>query len=144
MADSACLPASASDPAPPPDSDNAEGLSEMLMDSVTKDEWKTIEASLSYQKKAVAEMLKCACAQVRTKGELSLDDSNGKFLGDMLPEMEHFATWCYRVRPRAWWTKRAPTAYAKPSRSGARPTQADLAATGAARRSRRGPGQERL
>ena len=96
MADSACLPASASDPAPPPDSDNAEGLSEMLMDSVTKDEWKTIEASLSYQKKAVAEMLKCACAQVRTKGELSLDDSNGKFLGDMLPEMEHFATRCYR------------------------------------------------
>ena len=40
MADSACLPASASDPAPPPDSDNAEGLSEMLMDSVTKDEIK--------------------------------------------------------------------------------------------------------
>jgi hypothetical protein len=73
-----------------------------FLESVTKDEWKTIEASLSYQKKKVAEMLKAACAQVRTKGELSLDDSNGKFLGDMLPEMEQFAMWCYRehVRPK--------------------------------------------
>ena len=31
-----------------------------------------------------------------------LDESNGKFLGDMLPEMENFATWCYKehVRPK--------------------------------------------
>ena len=67
----------------------------MLLDSVTKDEWKNIEASLSYQKKNVAEMLKRACAQVRTKGEVVVDDSNGKFLGDMLPEMATFSTWCY-------------------------------------------------
>ena len=76
------------------------GTSDVLLDSVTKDEWKNIEASLSYQKKNVAEMLKRACAQVRTKGELQLDESNGKFLGDMLTEMDNFATWCYKVRPR--------------------------------------------
>jgi len=47
-------------------------------------------------------MLKRACAQVRTKGELQLDESNGKFLGDMLTEMDNFATWCYKehVRPK--------------------------------------------
>ena len=49
-------------------------------------------------KKTVAEMLKRATAQVRTKGELVQDESNGKFLGDMLSEMETFATWCYKVR----------------------------------------------
>ena len=37
-------------------------------------------------------MLKRACAQVRTKGEVVVDDSNGKFLGDMLPEMATFST----------------------------------------------------
>ena len=78
------------------------GTSDVLLDSVTKDEWKNIEASLSYQKKNVAEMLKRACAQVRTKGEVVVDDSNGKFLGDMLPEMATFSTWCYKehIRPK--------------------------------------------
>lgn len=72
--------------------------SDVLLDSVTKDEWKSIEAALSYTKKTVSEMLRRACSQLRSKGELALDDSNGKFLGDMLPEMEGFATWCYKVR----------------------------------------------
>eukprot|EP00965_Chrysotila_dentata_P201750 6180730-Pleurochrysis_carterae.AAC.1 len=111
--------------------DEAEGFgsSDILLDSVTKDEWKSIEAALSYNKKTVAEMLKRACAQVRAtydatllaivselatstiasgcvfqcaicsvriSKELALDDSNGKFLGDMLPEMESFASWCYK------------------------------------------------
>jgi hypothetical protein len=90
--------------APAADDDDAEGfgMSDVLLDSVTKDEWKSIEAALSHHKKTVAEMLKRSCAQVRTKGELVLDESNGKFLGDMLPEMENFATWCYKehVRPK--------------------------------------------
>jgi hypothetical protein len=83
--------------------DDAEGfgMSDVLLDSVTKDEWKSIEQSLSHNKKTVAEMLKRACSQVRTKGELVLDESNGKFLGDMLTEMEDFATWCYKVRSGA-------------------------------------------
>ena len=80
-------------------SGNAEGL---LAESVTKDEWKSIEAALTYNKKTVAEMLKRACSQIRTKGELTLDDSNGKFIGDMLPEMDNFASFCYKehVRPK--------------------------------------------
>jgi hypothetical protein len=78
--------------------DEGFGMSDVLLDSVTKDEWKSIEASLSHHKKIVAEMLKRACAQVRTKGDLVMDDSNGKFLGDMLTEMDNFATWCYKVR----------------------------------------------
>ena len=69
----------------------------LLAESVNKDEWKGIEASLSHQKKTVQEMLKRACSQIRTKGELTLDDSNGKFLGDMLPEMADFSAWCYKV-----------------------------------------------
>ena len=73
------------------------GASDVLLDSVTKDEWKTIEASLSHHKKTVAEMLKRATSQVRTKGELVQDESNGKFLGDMLSEMDNFAVWCYKV-----------------------------------------------
>eukprot|EP00966_Prymnesium_polylepis_P032202 749184-Prymnesium_polylepis.1 len=93
---------------PPKDGEEEEpeesgfGDSEVLLDSVTKDEWKTIEASLSYNKKTVSEMLKRACSQVRTKGELVLDDSNGKFLGDMLAEMDNFATYCYEkhIRPK--------------------------------------------
>ena len=95
-------PAPGAAPSEAEDAEEAEGLSDMLLDSVTKDEWKAIEASLSYAKKAVAEMLKRACSHIRTKGELALDDSNGKFLGDMLPEMENFATWCYKehVRPK--------------------------------------------
>ena len=62
--------------------DEAEGFgdSDVLMDSVTKDEWKNIEKSLSYQKKAVCEMLKRVCSQVRTKGNIVLDDSNGKLI----------------------------------------------------------------
>jgi len=65
-------------------------------------EWKSIEAALSHHKKTVAEMLKRACAQVRTKGELVLDESNGQFLGDMLLEMDNFSTWCYKehIRPK--------------------------------------------
>ena len=80
-------------------SGNAEGL---LAESVTKDEWKSIEASLTYNKKTVAEMLKRACGQVRHKGEILIDDSNGKFLGDMLPEMDNFSNWCYKehIRPK--------------------------------------------
>lgn len=73
------------------------GDADVLMDSVTKDEWKSIEVALSYTKKTVSEMLRRACSQLRSKGELVLDDSNGKFLGDMLPEMDGFATWCYKV-----------------------------------------------
>jgi hypothetical protein len=92
----AAAPAAADD-----DKDEEEGFaaSGMLAESVNKDEWKGIEASLSYQKKTVQEMLKRACAQIRTKGELTLDDSNGKFIGDMLPEMADFSTWCYKVPP---------------------------------------------
>jgi len=86
------------------DEDEEEGFagSGVLADSVNKDEWKGIEASLSHNKKTVAEMLKRACGQIRVKGELSLDDSNGKFLGDMLPEMDTFSTWCYKehIRPK--------------------------------------------
>ena len=39
---------------------------------------------------------------MRTKGEVVVDDSNGKFLGDMLPEMATFSTWCYKehIRPK--------------------------------------------
>ena len=55
---------------PPADADaegaDGEGFGDSeLMDSVTKDEWKSIEASLSYTKKTVSEMLKRACSQVR-------------------------------------------------------------------------------
>ena len=80
-------------------SGNAEGL---LAESVTKDEWKSIEAALTYNKKTVAEMLKRACGQVRHKGEILIDDSNGKFIGDMLPEMDNFSNWCYKehIRPK--------------------------------------------
>ena len=96
------MPAGA--PAADGDDDEAEGFgsSDMLLDSVTKDEWKTIEASLSHHKKSVAMMLKRTCAQVRTKGEHIIDESNGKFLGDMLPEMADFAVWCYQehIRPK--------------------------------------------
>ena len=93
--------AAASAPAGADDDSDDEGMSDsVLLDSVTKDEWKSIEASLSHHKKTVAEMLKRACAQVRTKGELQLHESNGKFLGDMLTEMDNFATWCYKVRTR--------------------------------------------
>ena len=91
-------PAEASAPSAAADDDEEGNMSEILQDSVTKDEWKSIEQALSHHKKTVAEMLKRACAQVRTKGELVLDESNGKFLGDMLPEMDNFATWCYKVR----------------------------------------------
>ena len=74
----------------------------LLAESVTKDEWKSIEAALTYNKKTVAEMLKRACGQVRHKGEILIDDTNGKFLGDMLPEMETFSAWCYKehIRPK--------------------------------------------
>merc|ERR1712228_171575 len=96
--------ASTEAPAPEAEADEAEGLgsSDVLLDSVTKDEWKSIEVALSYQKKNVAEMLKRACSQVRTKGELQLDDTNGRFLGDLLPEMADFASWCYtaHIRPK--------------------------------------------
>ena len=100
------------EPPPPPANPGAEpakegeddeagfGASDVLMDSVTKDEWKTIEAALSHNKKTVANMLKRACEQVRTKGELIADDTTGKFLGDMLPEMPNFAPWAYKVRAR--------------------------------------------
>ena len=73
------------------------GMSDVLLDSVTKMEWKSIEQSLSHSKKLVATMLKKSCSQVRTKGDTEIDDSSGKFLGDMLPEMDNFNTWCYKV-----------------------------------------------
>jgi len=96
--------ASAEAPAAEAEGEDAEGFgsSDVLLDSVTKDEWKSIEVALSYQKKNVAEMLKRACSQVRTKGELQLDDTNGRFLSDLLPEMENFASWCYKehIRPK--------------------------------------------
>ena len=88
------------------DDEEAEGFSGnaagLLAESVTKDEWKSIEASLTYNKKTVAEMLKRACGQVRHKGEILIDDSNGKFIGDMLPEMDNFSNWCYKehIRPK--------------------------------------------
>ena len=109
------------DGAPAEDGSDSEDEGDMstsvLLDSVTKDEWKSIEASLSHHKKTVAEMLKRACSQVRTKGELILDESNGKFLGDMLPEMETFSTWCYKVRAAA---PPAALAAALPARAPAR------------------------
>ena len=54
----AAAPAAADD-----DKDEEEGFaaSGMLAESVNKDEWKGIEASLTYNKKTVAEMLKRAC-----------------------------------------------------------------------------------
>ena len=78
------------------------GMSDVLLDSVTKDEWKSIEMSLSHTKKTVAEMLKKSCSQIRQKGELVIDESNGKFVADMLPEMEDFAVWAYKnhIRPK--------------------------------------------
>ena len=92
-------PAAAPPPAADDDKDEEDmGMSDVLLDSVTRMEWKSIEASLSHHKKVVADMLKRACAQVRTKGELVVDESNGKFLGDMLPEMDNFSMWCYKVR----------------------------------------------
>ena len=99
MAEQAAPPPAEAEKKPDEDEDEAQGFgaSDVLLDSVTKDEWKSIEAALSHHKKTVAEMLKRACAQVRTKGELLLDESNGKFLGDMLPEMDTFAVWCYKV-----------------------------------------------
>ena len=105
MTDAAAAPPPAAAPAADdPDADDAEGfgMSDVLLDSVTKDEWKSIEQSLSHHKKTVAEMLKRSCSQIRTKGDLVLDESNGKFLGDMLTEMENFASYCYRahVRPK--------------------------------------------
>ena len=63
----------AAPPPPPPtteggggDADEEEGFgaSDVLLDSVTKDEWKLIEQSLSYQKKTVAEMLKKVCSRI--------------------------------------------------------------------------------
>ena len=66
-------------------------MSDVLLDSVTKDEWKSIEAALSHHKKTVAEMLKKSSSQNRQKGELIIDESNGKFVADMLPEMEDIA-----------------------------------------------------
>ena len=92
--------------APPADGEEIDhegfGMSDVLLDSVTKDEWKSIEMSLSHTKKTVAEMLKRACSQIRQKGELVVDESNGKFVADMLPEMEDFAVWCYKnhIRPK--------------------------------------------
>ena len=100
----------AAEPAKENEDDEADsfGASDVLLDSVTKDEWKSIEQALSHQKKQVAEMLKRICSQLRTMGENTLDESNGKFLGDMLTEMDNFAAWCYKVRrPRrrlARWT----------------------------------------
>jgi len=98
-------PAPPAEGAPAADDDEPEGFGgadDAILDSVSKDQWKAIEASLSHNKKTVAEMLKRGCAQVRTKGELVIDESNGKFLGDMLPEMDNFATWCYKehIRPK--------------------------------------------
>ena len=94
-------------PAGAPAADDAEGaeegnMSDMLLDSVTKDEWKSIEMSLSHTKKTVTEMLKRACTQIKQKGELVVDESNGKFLSDMLPEKEDFDVWCYKthIRPK--------------------------------------------
>ena len=105
MSEVAAAPAPAAAPAAEdPDADDAEGfgMSDVLLDSVTKDEWKSIEQSLSHHKKTVAEMLKRSCSQIRTKGDLLLDETNGKFLGDMLPEMDNFASYCYKehVRPK--------------------------------------------
>ena len=108
MADAAPPPPPAAAPAGAPagvdEAEEAEGFgaSDLLMDSVNKMEWKNIEAALTYQKKNVAEMLRKACSQIRIKGEMTLDDSNGKFLSDMLPEMEDFSTWCYatHIRPK--------------------------------------------
>ena len=59
-------PAEGAPAAEPEEGEEAEGFgnSDELMDSVTKDEWKTIEQALSYTKKTVSEMLKRACAQV--------------------------------------------------------------------------------
>jgi|EP00900_Chrysochromulina_parva_P021257 hypothetical protein len=98
-------PADASAPAaeaPDDDQEGFGGTDEMLLDAVSKMEWKNIEQSLSHNKKTVALMLKRSCAQVRTKGDLERDESNGKFLGDMLTEMDNFATWCYteHIRPK--------------------------------------------
>ena len=104
---SVAAPPAAADGAEKKDEDEEDeeghgGNAGLLAESVTKDEWKSIEASLTYNKKTVAEMLKRACGQVRHKGEILIDDSNGKFLGDMLPEMENFSNWCYKehIRPK--------------------------------------------
>lgn len=86
----------------------------MLLDAVTKDEWKTIEGALLPQRRAVCEMLTRVCTQIRTaaekpveklaKGaaEVQVDENIGRFLVDMLPEMEGFADWIYanHIRPK--------------------------------------------
>ena len=103
---STAVPAGAPAPADGDKSDDEEegfgSNAGLLAESVTKDEWKSIEAALTYNKKTVAEMLKRACGQVRHKGEILIDDSNGKFIGDMLPEMDNFSSWCYKehIRPK--------------------------------------------
>ena len=63
-------PVEVSDPTAPaaapsaedPEGEEGEGnMSDVLMDSLTKDQWKSIEQSLSHHKKTVAQMLKRTC-----------------------------------------------------------------------------------
>lgn len=121
--------ASASDsakPAPPPgqakeeEEEEDEG-SAMLLASVTKDEWKTIEGALQPNRKAVCEMLTRVSTQIRVSAEkpadgkrperadkpeakkdVIFDENIGRFLGDMLPEMDGFSEWIYgnHIRPK--------------------------------------------
>ncbi|KAG8470195.1 hypothetical protein KFE25_008616 [Diacronema lutheri] len=114
-------------PAPPPpgkkeeeEEDEEDEGSAMLLEAVTKDEWKTIEGALLPQRRAVCEMLTRVCTQIRVSAEkpadgkkergdkseakkdVVFDDNIGRFLVDMLPEMDGFAEWIYsnHIRPK--------------------------------------------
>ncbi|KAJ1619761.1 hypothetical protein T492DRAFT_1083289 [Pavlovales sp. CCMP2436] len=103
------------------DEEEDEQDSSMLLEAVTKDEWKTIEGALLPQRKAVTEMLVRVCTQIRVVAEKPADgkkadkgpkavpesavgneENIGRFLADMLPEMDGFADWIYanHVRPK--------------------------------------------
>lgn len=101
------------------DEDEDEG-SAMLLASVTKDEWKAIEGALLPNRKAVCEMLTRVSTQIRVgvekppdgkkaergekeaKKDVVFDENIGRFLVDMLPEMDGFAEWIYanHIRPK--------------------------------------------
>jgi hypothetical protein len=114
------MPATTEKPEPKKeeDEDSDDESAAMLLASVTKDEWKTIEGALAPNRKAVCEMLTRVSTQIRVAAEkpadggkkvekakapeVTFDENIGRFLGDMLPEMDGFADWIYanHIRPK--------------------------------------------
>lgn len=83
--------------------DEAEGqTNNMLLDAVSRDEWKAIESTLSPARRNVADMLARLCTQIRINGKEQFDDSSGRFLLDLLSEMETFPEVAYKqhIRPK--------------------------------------------